>query len=137
MADQPKALRLAGYWAAKNDQGEYLYSSLRFREETAAELRRMYSIERAYDALALAYNEWTEKTQWVQETKQAYELGMHRADVLKQRIEKLETVNQKLLTLLKDWVENFVDCIEGSEADEMVAATRAAIETKLKEKNNG
>jgi hypothetical protein len=110
---------------------------LRFREETAAELRRMYSIERAYDALALAYNEWTEKTQWVQETKQAYELGMHRADVLKQRIEKLETVNQKLLTLLKDWVENFVDCIEGSEADEMVAATRAAIEAKLKEKNNG
>jgi hypothetical protein len=41
MADKPTALRLAGYWAAKNDQGEYLYSSLRFREETAAELRRL------------------------------------------------------------------------------------------------
>ena len=39
--DKPIALRLAGYWVAKNDQGEYLYSSLRFREETAAELRRL------------------------------------------------------------------------------------------------
>jgi hypothetical protein len=39
--DKRLALQLAGYWAAKNDQGEYLYSSLRFREETAAELRRL------------------------------------------------------------------------------------------------
>ena len=42
MTEQPTALRLAEYWAAKNDQGEYLYSSLRFREETAAELRRLH-----------------------------------------------------------------------------------------------
>jgi hypothetical protein len=44
MTDKPEALRLAGYWAAKNDQGEYLYSSLRFREETAAELRRLHAV---------------------------------------------------------------------------------------------
>lgn len=42
-------------------------------------------------------------------------------------LRRLVAVNQELLTLLKDWVESFVDCIEGGEADEMVAATRAAI----------
>mgnify|MGYP007090083018 CR=1 FL=1 len=48
--DKPDALRLAGYWVAKNDQGEYLYSSLRFREETAAELRRLHDVEKAYQS---------------------------------------------------------------------------------------
>jgi hypothetical protein len=61
MADKPTALRLAGYWAAKNDQGEYLYSSLRFREETAAELRRLVAVNQELleslrvAALALAH----------------------------------------------------------------------------------
>ena len=31
---------------------------------------------------------WLDKTEWVQETVKPHELGMHRADVLKQRIEK-------------------------------------------------
>jgi hypothetical protein len=30
---------------------------------------------------------WLDKTEWVQETVKPHELGMHRADVLKQRIE--------------------------------------------------
>lgn len=50
--------------------------------ESAAELRRLHQFE-------LAYNEWAKKTEWVQETAQAGELGMHRADVMRQRIEKL------------------------------------------------
>jgi hypothetical protein len=44
MSNQSKAERLAAYWAAKNDQGEYLYSSLSFREETADELRRLHAV---------------------------------------------------------------------------------------------
>lgn len=36
-----------------------------------------------------AYIAWQEKTEWVQETVKPHELGMHRADVLKQRIEAL------------------------------------------------
>jgi predicted ATPase len=64
-------------------------------KEIASELRRLHQFERGY-------NEWTEKTQWVQDTKQTHELGMHRADVLKQRIERLETVNQELLAALKE-----------------------------------
>jgi hypothetical protein len=37
-----------------------------------------------------ALKEWSDKTEWVQETAQPLELGMHRADVLKQRIERLK-----------------------------------------------
>jgi hypothetical protein len=37
-----------------------------------------------------ALKEWSDKTDWVQETAQPLELGMHRADVLKQRIERLK-----------------------------------------------
>lgn len=94
MADQPIALHLAD---ALEGRAERAWT----RAEVAAELRRLSSVERAYDALALAYNEWTEKTQWVQETKQTHELGMHRADVLKQRIERLNAENSELLEALR------------------------------------
>ncbi len=57
MSNQPIALKLAGYWVAKNDQGEYLYSSLHFREETAAELRRLHAVNQelleALDEIAI------------------------------------------------------------------------------------
>ena len=36
-----------------------------------------------------AHLEWHEKTEWVQETAQVHELGKHRADVLKDRIDQL------------------------------------------------
>jgi hypothetical protein len=35
-----------------------------------------------------ALEAWLDKTEWVQETVKPHELGMHRADVLKQRIEE-------------------------------------------------
>ena len=47
----------------------------------AAELRRLHEVEQA---LAL----WIEKTDWVQRTAEPSELGLHRADVLKSRIER-------------------------------------------------
>lgn len=34
-----------------------------------------------------AFDVWQDKTEWVQETAKPHELGMHRADVLRQRIE--------------------------------------------------
>ena len=43
--------------------------------------------------------EWLEKTDWVQETASAKELGMHRADILRKRIEDLE--KEVLLLKLK------------------------------------
>ena len=38
-----------------------------------------------------AYDVWQEKTDWIQETAMVQELGMHRADVLKDRITRLKT----------------------------------------------
>ena len=43
--------------------------------------------------------EWIEKTEWVQETIKPKELGMHRADILRKRIEDLE--KEVLLLKLK------------------------------------
>jgi hypothetical protein len=45
--------------------------------------------EATIERLNKALDEWHNKTEWVQETAQPLELGMHRADVLKQRIERL------------------------------------------------
>ena len=42
---------------------------------------------------------WLDKTEWVQETVKPHELGMHRADVLKQRIEAT------LAQPEQDWIE--------------------------------
>ena len=44
-----------------------------------------------------SWYEWSEKTDWIQETATAKELGMHRADVMRKRIEDLE----KEVALLK------------------------------------
>lgn len=38
----------------------------------------------------VAFDEWIEKTEWVQKTVQPHELGYHRADILRMRIEALE-----------------------------------------------
>jgi hypothetical protein len=40
--------------------------------------------------------EWLAKTEWVQKTSDWQELGLHRADVLKRRIEILERENAEL-----------------------------------------
>ncbi len=40
--------------------------------------------------ITLAFSEWIEKTQWVQDTIQPGELGMHRADVIKSRFDSLK-----------------------------------------------
>lgn len=48
----------------------------------AAELRRLHIVEQGFQ-------QWMNKTEWVQKSAQSHELGMHRADVLKQRIDCL------------------------------------------------
>lgn len=49
-------------------------------QEAANELRRQH----------FALNEWFEKTEWVQKTVKPRELGMHRADIMRTRIESLQ-----------------------------------------------
>ena len=62
--------------------------------ESAAQLRRLSEIE-------VANQVWSEKTQWLEATAQPHELGMHRADVMKQRIDSLEAQREELLEALK------------------------------------
>lgn len=77
-----------------------------FPSEISDELRRLHQVE-------LAFNEWLDKTEWVQETCQYYELGLHRADVLKRRIEYLQSRIDSLMLefcpedMTKEQLENW------------------------------
>jgi hypothetical protein len=70
---------------------------------------------------------WLDKTEWVQETVKPHELGMHRADVLKQRIEEASPQ--------RTWV-GLTDIDYSGLPLEQVGLVRWA-EAKLKDKNNG
>ncbi|MBX8528536.1 ead/Ea22-like family protein [Pseudomonas cichorii] len=48
------------------------------------------------DQFKAAHLEWIEKTEWVQKSVKAPELGKHRADVINQRFEQLKTENEAL-----------------------------------------
>lgn len=50
------------------------------------------------ESFKAAYMEWTDKTEWVQKSAQALELGQHRADVLRSRIDQLKAENAGLKT---------------------------------------
>lgn len=58
--------------------------------EAAVELRRLSKHE-------TALQEWLDRTEWVQETGKSHELGMHRADVMRYRLNALRVSLQKLL----------------------------------------
>ena len=60
-----------GFWVMYSD-----YAALE------AECERLRQFE-------IAYNDWRAKTDWVQESAKPHELGRHRADVLRARIEAL------------------------------------------------
>ncbi|MGQ8875937.1 hypothetical protein ACUTR7_00385 [Delftia sp. NA_296.1] len=81
---QSEALRLAETLEIYGHRGT---------QKAAAELRRL---DARVKSLEFAFNEWHDKTDWVQETAQALELGMHRADVLRARIEALDAANKAL-----------------------------------------
>ena len=80
---QPEALRLAECL----DDG---HCSLRNALHPAAtELRRLHRIEVSHDL-------WLDKTEWVQASSEERDLGQHRADVMRQRIERLHAENEVL-----------------------------------------
>ena len=92
MTDKPEALRLADALMEPVVLDKHAM-------QAAAELRRLHQHE-------LASEMWHTKTEWVQKTSQPGELGMHRADVLRQRIEKLQELNSELLEALQDMLDN-------------------------------
>ena len=95
MSDQALALRLAD--RLEHGRGDDVI----YAKPAATELRRLHAENERLHRFELANNLWHEKTDWVQETAQPLELGRHRADVLKQRIERLHAVNAELLEALR------------------------------------
>ena len=85
--DKPEALRLAD---ALMETHPYPLDI----KNAAAELRRLHPYE-------TAYKEWHEKTEWVQTTARPGEFGMHRADVMRQRLEQAKAQRDALLEALK------------------------------------
>ena len=61
------------------------------------------TLQQQFDMLREAFNEWISKTDWVQTTYTVRELGKHRADVLRERIEALTVENEKLKRRANDW----------------------------------
>lgn len=57
------------------------------------------------DTLTKAHDLWCEKTEWVQTTAQKQELGLHRADVLRLRIETLSAEVERLREALKPFAK--------------------------------
>jgi CRISPR/Cas system-associated endoribonuclease Cas2 len=92
----PEALRLADLMEVTADMLEIPYkpNSRNTDRKAAAELRRLHQHE-------LSNELWHKKTEWVQNSYTTAELGIHRADVIKQRIDRLHSLNQELVDVLK------------------------------------
>ena len=77
-----------------------------------------------------AYLVWQEKTEWVQETAKPHELGMHRADVLKQRIDSVaqrKPLTDKQLNIIGSrWHFNLLGAEEKAELFAFARAIEAA-----------
>ena len=77
-----------------------------------------------------AYLVWQEKTEWVQETAKPHELGMHRADVLKQRIDSVaqrKPLTDKQLNIIGSrWHLNLLGADEKAELFAFARAIEAA-----------
>ena len=94
--------RIKALTRALNERADYeTYMSPDERNSLTAALMRCSASElEALCSEAAAYHEWQDKTEWVQKTAQPSEMGMHRADVLRQRIEALEADAKRL-----DWLD--------------------------------
>jgi hypothetical protein len=71
--------------------------TLKQAQKPDAELRRLHEFE-------LAHKEWIAKTDWMKAAP--FELGMHKADALKHRIDRLHEVNQELVKTINAILSN-------------------------------
>lgn len=125
---QSEALELAEFFGGMKKSSHRWYDGVPVHEKAAAELRRLDAENKQ---LNVALDEWMEKTHWVQDTAQVLELGMHRADVLRARIESLDAENKALREVLQA-VEMDVVYV-GSGENVISDATRAKVETVLEQ----
>lgn len=106
---EANARRLAACWnrlekfttAQIEDAGYDLFADVHPDFERAMRQRDAQLMRNRLDMVGKALDEWQEKTDWVQATVRTHELGMHRADVLRARIETLEAQRDELLDALR------------------------------------
>jgi hypothetical protein len=105
--------------------------------------RRIQAIITLREALAQpepnykkALEVWLDKTEWVQETVKPHELGMHRADVLKQRIEEASP-QRTWVGLTDEEIRLQWSAFWEAECHPWAIDFAQAIEAKLRSKNNG
>ena len=77
-SDLVKLLREQGRWYVDNDYNLPMKAARRI------------------EMLEAAIQDWNERTEWVQQTSLPHELGLHRADVLRQRIESRDAEIERL-----------------------------------------
>ena len=75
------------------------YSEEATRKETEAAVDYVLKL---YHQQLRAHNEWLDKTEWVQETAHFSELGMHRAEVIRKRMEQADARDKYLSERLKE-----------------------------------
>jgi hypothetical protein len=138
---QTEALRLALDWLEKIAYVTAMdYEYQRWAREAITAIKEVLAESEPNYKKALEV--WLDKTEWVQETVKPHELGMHRADVLKQRIE--EASPQRTWVGLTDkeieeiWnIAMFTDYGIGAELSNQPFVHYArAIEAKLKERTH-
>lgn len=85
------------------DDPEYQLTGVDFDYESALhdKIKLMRSKLRRLDRHEQVNTEWLEKTEWVQKTLKPKELGIHRADILKKRIDDLTALNAELVERLQ------------------------------------
>jgi hypothetical protein len=69
------------------------------RSRLIAEIERLQSFK-------TAYMEWSDKTEWVQDSVEAGELGKHRADAIRIRLDKLKAENHSLRKFISNLAES-------------------------------
>jgi hypothetical protein len=114
----------AGFWEAE-EQGFYELSVKAITAIKEALTQTESNYKKALEV-------WLDKTEWVQETVKPHELGMHRADVLKQRIE--EASPQRIWVGLTD-EEIDEGCKQSWVTEQAFQSAVWWAEAKLKEKN--
>lgn len=83
------------------DLDDYLIKAMDKRDEHYAALSAVTAERDRLLQFEAAHNEWHDKTEWVQKTAKAHELGKHRADVLKERVDQLQAEVEALRKVIR------------------------------------
>ena len=129
-----EALRLA--WDALEDIGdEWGFTSQRTvpkRKEAITAIKE--ALAQPEPNYKKALEVWLDKTEWVQETVKPHELGMHRADVLKQRIEAALAQPEPVAWLITD---EKINSLQVDSIQRLIDRARHAHMTDIKLRING